>query len=352
MTTAAVLLAAGAGTRFAGATHKLLADLGGRRVLDWSVAAALAADVDEVILVAGAEALEEHVPSEVHVVHNERWESGQASSLLAAVDAVRGRGHDSLVVGLADQPFVGARVWTELARAASTPIATARFAAGRRPPVRLAKDVWGMLPSTGDEGARSLIKAHPKLVVDVPCVGDPTDIDTEETLRHMNELIENDTEAVTELLGRAPQGAFEVVVRGAEGSPVVLRNFPILNDGRPMPTLYWLCGARENMLVGRLESMKGVRRSEADLGLEVINAAHDRYRIERDSVLDESDAQPLHRPTGGVGGTRNGVKCLHAHYGWWLAGGDDPVGQWVADHLHEVDYPEWPAARGQKEEKV
>ena len=39
-----------------------------------------------------------------------------------------------------------------------------------------------------------------------------------------------------------------------------------------------------------------------------------------------------------MGGTRKGVKCLHAHYGWWLAGGDDPVGQWVADHLHEVDH--------------
>ncbi len=35
------------------------------------------------------------------------------------------------------------------------------------------------------------------------------------------------------------------------------------------------------------------------------------------------------RPFGGVGGTRQGVKCLHAHYAWLLAGGDDPVGRWV-----------------------
>lgn len=351
MTTAAVLLAAGTGSRFSGETHKLLADLGGRRVLDWSVAAVLEADLDEVILVTGAQELEEHVPSEVHVVHNDRWESGQASSLLTGVDEARSRGHDAIVVGLADQPFVGPRTWTEVARARSTPIAVAVFAEGRRPPVRLAKDVWGMLPSAGDEGARSLIKSHPELVVDVPCVGDPTDVDTEESLRQMNELIDNDTEAVTTLLGRAPQGGFEVVVRGVGGSPVVLRNFPILDDGRPMPTLYWLCGARESILVGRLESIKGVRRAEADIGLEAINAAHDRYRIERDAVLDASGAQPDHRPTGGVGGTRNGVKCLHAHYGWWLAGGDDPVGQWVADHLYEVDYAEWPAARVVEEEQ-
>ena len=97
------------------------------------------------------------------------------------------------------------------------------------------------------------------------------------------------------------------------------------------------------MLVGRLESMKGVRRAEADLGLDVIAEAHDRYRRERDAELEEAGVQPEHRPTGGVGGTRVGVKCLHAHYGWWLAGGDDPVGQWVADHLHEVDHANWPA---------
>ena len=34
-----------------------------------------------------------------------------------------------------------------------------------------------------------------------------------------------------------------------------------------------------------------------------------------------------------MGGTRLGVKCLHAHYAWFLAGGDDPVGAWVHVHL-------------------
>jgi hypothetical protein len=38
-----------------------------------------------------------------------------------------------------------------------------------------------------------------------------------------------------------------------------------------------------------------------------------------------------------VGGTRAGVKCLHAHYAWHLAGGDDPVGRWVAAELGRPD---------------
>jgi Protein of unknown function (DUF501) len=29
------------------------------------------------------------------------------------------------------------------------------------------------------------------------------------------------------------------------------------------------------------------------------------------------------------------VKCLHAHLAWWLAGGDDPVGAWVASELDD-----------------
>ena len=36
------------------------------------------------------------------------------------------------------------------------------------------------------------------------------------------------------------------------------------------------------------------------------------------------------RPSGGVGGTRRGVKCIHAHVAWWLVGGDDPIGDWAA----------------------
>ena len=40
---------------------------------------------------------------------------------------------------------------------------------------------------------------------------------------------------------------------------------------------------------------------------------------------------------GGVGGTRVGVKCLHAHLANHLAGNDDPVGRLVAD---EIGVPE------------
>ena len=140
-----------------------------------------------------------------------------------------------------------------------------------------------------------------------------------------------DIARVGELLGRIPQGQFEIVVRTKSGDPVVLRNAPFLDDGTPMPTRYWLLGERETVIIGRLEAGGGVNQAEADIGPIALEETHNRYAAERDAAIDPTHTGP--RPFGGVGGTRIGVKCLHAHFGWWLAVGDDPVGQWVADKL-------------------
>jgi hypothetical protein len=140
-----------------------------------------------------------------------------------------------------------------------------------------------------------------------------------------------DVAAVTELLGRAPLCPFEVVVRDATGRPIVIRNAPLLDDGTPMPTRYWLVGKAENEAVSRLESRGGVRAAEQAVDPVDLARAHAAYAAERDAAIapDHDGA----RPSGGVGGTRQGVKCLHAHYAAHLAGFDDPVGRWVAVEL-------------------
>lgn len=143
-----------------------------------------------------------------------------------------------------------------------------------------------------------------------------------------------DDQAVRRLLGRAPQGDYTVVVRAADGEPVVLCNAPLLRDGTPMPTLFWLCGQTEVAVVSRLEADGAVDKVEALIGLQVLADVHDRYERLRDSFIPAGHTGP--RPSGGVGGTRRGVKCLHAHFGWWLAGGNDPVGEWVAGQLSEA----------------
>ncbi|MGC8512975.1 MAG: nucleotidyltransferase family protein [Acidimicrobiales bacterium] len=182
--TAAVILAAGAGSRFnpgEDAGHKLLAGLHGRPVVWWSAVAALDADIGPVWVVTGAADLADALPSGVVKLANEQWSSGQASSLRTAVSKARQDGLEAVVVGLGDQPFIGAEAWRSVA-ASSSPIAVAIYNGRRRNPVRLSSTVWELLPAAGDEGARSLIKNRPDLVEEVPCVGEPADIDTREDL--------------------------------------------------------------------------------------------------------------------------------------------------------------------------
>jgi hypothetical protein len=142
---------------------------------------------------------------------------------------------------------------------------------------------------------------------------------------------EADVETLTELLGRPPRAEFEVVVRGSGGEPLVIRNAPLLDDGTPMPTRYWLVDPALSIRVARLESSGGVRAAEAAVDADELRGAHERYAAEREAAIPENHEGP--RPSGGVGGTRRGVKCLHAHYAHYLAGGDDPVGRWVEEHL-------------------
>ncbi|MYG98255.1 MAG: NTP transferase domain-containing protein [Acidimicrobiaceae bacterium] len=182
---AAVVLAAGAGVRFDGERHKLLCEVGGVPLVRRAVDAALAADLDETIVVMGAVDLLAVLPEEVTVLQNEAWEQGQATSLAAAVSYAGSRGHRAVVFGCGDQPGVPASAWAAVAEA-DCDLAVADFGGARRPPVRIGAALWSHLPLTGDEGGRVLMRRRPELVQAIPCEGNPDDIDTLEDLRKWN----------------------------------------------------------------------------------------------------------------------------------------------------------------------
>jgi molybdenum cofactor cytidylyltransferase len=188
MQLAAVVLAAGGGSRFAGPTHKLLAPVGGEPMVVGALRAALEAGLDETILVAGAVDLGPVIDAaglgdRVTLLTNERWADGQATSLSKAIAAAEDAGHDAVVVGLGDQPGVEAEAWRRVAAAdPEAAIVVATYSGRRRNPVRLGRQIWSELPVTGDEGARVLIRLRPELVVEVGCPGEPDDVDTLEDL--------------------------------------------------------------------------------------------------------------------------------------------------------------------------
>jgi molybdenum cofactor cytidylyltransferase len=185
MSVAAVVLAAGGGTRFKGPEHKLLSVFRGRPLVCWALDAAAGAHLDEVAVIVGAVDLGVAVPEGVRVVENPDWASGQASSLQTAVSWAFERQHEAIVVGLGDQPLVPPAAWAAVA-ASESPVAVATFDGQRRPPVRLERSVWSLLPTGGDEGARVLMKERPDLVSEVVCEGLPVDIDNEEDLSRWN----------------------------------------------------------------------------------------------------------------------------------------------------------------------
>jgi molybdenum cofactor cytidylyltransferase len=185
MSVAAVVLAAGGGTRFEGTEHKLLADFRGRPLVWWALAAAADARFDEVAVIFGAVDLGVAVPEGIIEIENPDWATGQASSLQVAVSWALERKHEAVVVGLGDQPLVPSSAWAAVV-ASEGPVAVATFDGQRRPPVRLDRSVWSLLPTTGDEGARVLMKERPDLVLEVACEGQPADIDNEEDLIRWN----------------------------------------------------------------------------------------------------------------------------------------------------------------------
>ena len=118
----------------------------------------------------------------------------------------------------------------------------------------------------------------------------------------------------------------------------MIRNAPRDVSGAPFPTTYWLTCP---------DAVKAVARLEAAGGSPDSTSASVRIRRSPSPGAPPIGPTPRTAPRdlleasgdGGVGGTRHGVKCLHAHYAFHLAGGVDPVGAWVAEQVEPI-HPE------------
>lgn len=148
-----------------------------------------------------------------------------------------------------------------------------------------------------------------------------------------------DLDAVREQLGREATVPFSVVVRCGDGHPLVIRNRPLDADGHPFPTIYWLTCPAAVKAVSSIESEGAIAALEREPAIaDRLETIHSAYAAERGELLDGAAAW------GGVGGTRAGIKCLHAHYAYHLAGGDDPIGRRTADRIEPI-HPGEPGRR-------
>jgi molybdenum cofactor cytidylyltransferase len=178
----AIVLAAGAGTRYGGT--KQLAELRGKPLAQHAIDAATEAGVDEVIVVVGHDADRVRgavtLPSHGRIVVNHAHATGMASSLAAGL-AATGLDSEAATVLLADQPGITAghvRSLVEAYEARRSPIVRLRFRNGPGPAL-LARDTWAEASSLErDMGARELMDRHPEWVEEVDVGGEaPADVD-------------------------------------------------------------------------------------------------------------------------------------------------------------------------------
>jgi len=163
---AAVVLAAGAATRFGEPKQRLL--------LPSVLARLRAAAVEEVVVAEGAYPLE---AEGVRVVPCPDWELGPGASLRCALGAL-GPDVEAAVVVLADGPDLApeavARVVTAW-RENGTPLVAASYGGDRGHPLVVARELWDAVP---DEGLR----AFAPLLVPCDDLGAPGDVDHPEDL--------------------------------------------------------------------------------------------------------------------------------------------------------------------------
>lgn len=182
-----VLLAAGAGRRFSGPTHKLLMPLQGVPVVTHALSAMRDAHVGAMAVVTGAADLSEPLAGfsgALTVLYNPDWSSGQHSSVATALRFAQQQGFDDVIIGLGDQPFISPEAW-QLVASTEGDIVVATYGGVRGNPVKLARSVWDdflRLTDEPDAGARTLMHLHPELVREVACKGVSADIDTSEDL--------------------------------------------------------------------------------------------------------------------------------------------------------------------------
>lgn len=148
----------------------------------------------------------------------------------------------------------------------------------------------------------------------------------------------DDRALAEQMIGRPLRGPSAAAVRCGWGLPAVLRVDPVLQDGTPFPTTFWLACPIASSRIGTLES-SGVMseltdrvRDPEDLAA-TWQAQGARYVAFRNGQGERVPRDPA------AGGLPDRVKCLHTLYGHHLATDDDAIGAWVAERLEPMPCP-------------
>ena len=185
MKNAAVIQAAGKGSRFHSDQYKLLAPVDGVPMILRALEPVLYAGFDEIVVVVGFHAAEMRdalADLPVRIVENKEWEAGQSTSLSAGLRAVQDSS-DRACLLLGDQPFLRKDTLQSLLKESDEhpeEIIVPFFQEKRGNPIVVPVIYYEKLLAltAGDEGGKKLLKTVGYRVLPVEDPGVLRDIDT------------------------------------------------------------------------------------------------------------------------------------------------------------------------------
>lgn len=191
---AGLLLAAGGGRRLGGRPKALLPHRG-RPLAEHAMRVLREGGCDPLYVVLGAAADEVRARAELPdcvLLENPDWADGMGSSLRTGLAALAATDAGAVVIGLVDQPGIGADVVSRVREAAAgaggpggvtlaNELVAAAYDGRRGHPVLFGRAHWSGVAGSarGDQGARDYLSAHERELVLVECgdLADPADID-------------------------------------------------------------------------------------------------------------------------------------------------------------------------------
>lgn len=188
---AIAILAAGRGSRLQSSVPKPLTEFKGQPLILHALQAAQASSLGPIVTVVGYQARQvtARLPAGIHVVVNSHWQTGIASSVKVALEALMNSPQVSAVcIGLADQPLMSATAYQRLAAAyrIGATLAVATYYGKRRNPVLIARPLWSDAQQiSGDQGLKHMIQQYPLSEVCCEDIASPVDVDTMADLKQL-----------------------------------------------------------------------------------------------------------------------------------------------------------------------
>ena len=142
-------------------------------------------------------------------------------------------------------------------------------------------------------------------------------------------------------LGRVPAIGYRIAVVCRYGWPAVIRNEPFTDKGNPNPNLYYLCCPYLRRELARLEDSGAIARLEERIASDreaarALAEAQSGHRAEWRQAAAAAGRPAANGPRIAAAAGDQALKCLHAHFAFYLVHRDHAAGAMIAAEIGNI----------------